>query len=82
VNRVGEERGFRFIGASRFVDCSGELLATAGEGEEVIFAEIDPTVARNKRKVLVPGQYELDRVAHRRPEMYAPLVSQGDRVTR
>ena len=28
-NRVGEERGFRFIGQSRILDCNGELLASA-----------------------------------------------------
>jgi predicted amidohydrolase len=75
VNRVGEERGFRFIGQSRIIACNGELLTTAGEqGPEVITAEIDPAVARNKRVVKIPGKYEIDRVADRRPEMYGPLV--------
>jgi predicted amidohydrolase len=74
-NRVGEERGFRFIGQSRIIDCNGELLAAAGaDAPEVVLAEIDPAVARNKRLVKIPGKYELDRVAHRRPEMYGPLV--------
>jgi predicted amidohydrolase len=75
VNRVGEERGFRFIGQSRVVACNGDLLATPGEeGPAIITAEIDPAVARNKRVVKIPGKYELDRIAHRRPEMYGPLV--------
>ena len=74
-NRVGEERGFRFIGQSRILDCNGELLASAGaDAQEIITAEIDPAVARNKRLVKIPGKYELDRVAHRRPEMYRPLA--------
>ena len=74
VNRVGEERGFRFIGQSRLVDVDGELLATAGDkSEEMIFAEIDPVRAREKRLIKIPGKYELDRMAHRRPEMYGPL---------
>src|SRR5262249_46327059 len=34
INRTGEERGFRFIGQSRLVDCTGELLACAGDGAE------------------------------------------------
>src|SRR5262249_5376315 len=42
VNRVGEERGFRFIGQSRIVDCNGDLLAAGGEGEEMLYAELDP----------------------------------------
>lgn len=73
-NRVGEERGFRFIGQSRILDCSGDLLAAAGaDGPEIVTADIDPAVARRKRLIKVPGEYELDRVAHRRPEMYRPL---------
>ena len=74
ANRVGEERGFRFIGQSRILDCDGELLAAArADGPEIIVAAIDPAVARAKRLVKIPGKYELDRVGHRRPEMYGPL---------
>ncbi|HZT81002.1 MAG TPA: carbon-nitrogen hydrolase family protein [Gemmataceae bacterium] len=75
VNRVGEERGFRFIGQSRIVDCSGDLLAATGDdGEAVLVAEIDPTRARNKRVVNVPGKYEVDRVGDRRPELYGRMT--------
>ncbi len=74
VNRVGEERGFRFIGQSRIVQCNGEIVAQAGEyNAEVIVAEIDPAAARNKHIVKIPGKYELDRLADRRPEMYGLL---------
>jgi predicted amidohydrolase len=74
VNRVGQERGFRFIGQSRVLDCNGELLAAAGEhGEEVVYADVDPAWARQKHLVKIPGKYELDRLADRRPEMYGPL---------
>ena len=66
VNRVGEERGFRFIGGSRLADVNGDLLALAGEGEEVITAEVDPDRARRKRLVFIPGKYEVDRVHDRR----------------
>jgi predicted amidohydrolase len=75
VNRVGEERGFRYIGQSRIVRCDGDILAQAGDHDaEILVAEIDPAVARNKRLVKIPGKYELDRLADRRPEMYRPLV--------
>jgi 5-aminopentanamidase len=78
VNRVGEERGFRFIGQSRIIACNGELLAGAGaDAPEIVTADIDPAVARSKRLVIVPGKYELDRVGHRRPEMYGPLCEPG-----
>jgi predicted amidohydrolase len=77
VNRVGEEKGFHFIGQSRIVDCHGELLASAGDGPEILYAEIDPAVARQKRLVKIPGKYELDRLADRRPEMYGPLCQKS-----
>lgn len=77
VNRVGEERGFRFIGQSRALDYDGEILAAAGEAEEIITATIDPEASRTKHVVVVPGKHEVNRVGHRRPEMYGPLTSQG-----
>jgi predicted amidohydrolase len=75
VNRVGEEGGFRFIGQSRVIDPVGAVLAQAGsDREEIIVAEIDPAKARAKREVKVPGEHEVDRVGHRRPEMYGPIT--------
>lgn len=73
VNRVGVEGGFTFIGRSLIVEYTGELLATAGAEEQTIFADIDPEKARAKRVVKIPGKYELDRTADRRPEMYGLL---------
>lgn len=74
VNRVGEERGFHFIGQSRIVDCDGELLASSdGDNEAMLIAVLDPGHARQKRIVKIPGKYEIDRLADRRPEMYGPL---------
>jgi predicted amidohydrolase len=75
VNRVGTEQGFRFLGQSRLVACNGDLLATASEDrEEIIYATIDPLTARNKHLVRIPGKFEVDRLAHRRPAMYDPLT--------
>ncbi|HUG90621.1 MAG TPA: carbon-nitrogen hydrolase family protein [Planctomycetaceae bacterium] len=74
VNRVGAERGFTFIGQSRICDPSGRTLAEAAGNETVLFAEVDPARARQKRVVRVPGKHEIDRFADRRPEMYGPLV--------
>ena len=80
VNRVGEERGFRFIGRSSIHGTGGERLAFAGpDGEEIILAEIDPMRARRKRQVRVPGKHEIDRFADRRPEFYAPIVAPNER---
>ncbi len=75
VNRVGEERGTRFIGLSAIHDPLGQTLARAsGDRQEILYAEIDPARARQKRIVRVPGLHELDRIADRRPEFYQILV--------
>lgn len=77
ADRVGEERGFRFSGHSKIVDFSGKVLAEAGESEEtVIYAEVDLVAADHNRVVRIPGQWEFDRIAARRPEMYGPLTEQ------
>jgi predicted amidohydrolase len=71
VNRIGEEGDFHFIGQSRIANCSGDLLAaTDGDEETILYATVDPTQARNKRIVHVPGEYEVNRFGDRRPEMY------------
>ena len=75
VNRVGTERGFEFIGRSRICAPNGKTLAVStGTEEEILYAEIDPELARNKRVVRVPGKHAIDRLADRRPEMYDLLV--------
>ncbi len=76
ANRVGEERGFRFIGQSRICEPNGATLVTADESSEtILYAEIDPAIARNKHLVRVPGKHEIDRFADRRPEFYGPIVT-------
>jgi predicted amidohydrolase len=80
VNRVGEESGFRFIGSSSIVDPGGRLLARAGvDSEEILLADITPSLARQKRLVRVPGRHEIDRIADRRPRFYDVLVAPNGR---
>ncbi len=80
VDRVGEERGFRFAGTSSIADPGGVILAKAGVDEEVILhADVDPAIARRKRLIRIPGKYELDRIGDRRPGHYAPLVAPNGR---
>jgi predicted amidohydrolase len=75
VNRVGDERGFRFIGSSRICGPGGRTMAVApADGETILYAEIDPAEARRKRLVRMPGKHEIDRIADRRPRMYRRLV--------
>jgi 5-aminopentanamidase len=80
ANRTGEERGFQFLGQSRIVNWDGELLASSeGRPEEILYAELDPEAARQKQVVKIPDKYEINRVDHRRPEMYGPLCDMSGR---
>ena len=75
VNRVGVEREWSFFGSSMAADPSGASVALAKENEEEIFyVEIDPTVARQKHYIVIPGELEIDRMRDRRPEFYGELV--------
>lgn len=75
ADRVGEERGFRFAGHSQIVDFAGQVLAEAGDSEEtIIYGEADLAAADDNRVVRVPGEWEFNRIAARRPEMYAEIT--------
>lgn len=75
VNRVGEESGFRYVGHSSVVDPAGEFLAFADHDREALLvATVDPVKARAKKVVHCAGEYEIDRVNWRRPELYGPLT--------
>lgn len=75
ADRVGEERGFRFAGHSQIVDFDGAVLAESGDREEtILYGEVELSAADSNRVVRVPGQWEFDRIAARRPEMYGPIT--------
>lgn len=75
ANRVGEERGFRFIGMSRICGPRGETLATIeDDSETILYAEVDPDRSRDKRVVREEGRHAIDRLADRRPELYGQLI--------
>jgi predicted amidohydrolase len=74
-NRVGVENSFRFIGRSAIHDVTGVPLACAEDKDTILIADIDLTRARNKRSVVVPGKYETDTFAARRPELYSRILS-------
>jgi predicted amidohydrolase len=83
VNRVGTERDVTFIGRSRICDPLGKIIATADEkSETILYADIDLARARNKHLVRVAGKSEVNRIADRRPEMYAPIVQPQPTKTR
>ncbi len=81
VNRVGDEAGYRYLGLSSWADCFGNATF-APEFEEAIFTlEVDPEEARRKRVVTCSGEFEIDRVNWRRPEMYGLLVENPGQFT-
>ena len=77
-NRIGAETvggmSYTYIGKSQIVSPRGERLAVAGgENEEVITAEIDPEVSRDK--MITPHNHLFE---CRRPELYGKLSERGD----
>lgn len=75
ANRVGVERGRRFIGRSQIVAPTGEILCEAGAEEEtILYADLDLSLARQKRIVIEPGEWELDITGDRRPDLYGELT--------
>ncbi len=66
ADRVGEERGVRFIGMSQIASPTSDVLHQAGRSEETVgVAEIDVTLSRNKRI-----NERNDVFSDRRPEFY------------
>lgn len=68
ANRCGHEGSLDYLGASTVVAPDGSTLARAGNGEELIVADIDPGAYARSREI---NTYRDDR----RPELYARLAS-------
>lgn len=80
ANRVGEENGFEFCGRSSICGPDGVVLAkTDGDEELILYAEVDPAQARNKRIERTPGKHVIHRFNDRRPEFYGPLSEPNQR---
>lgn len=63
ANRCGREGGLEYTGLSCVCGPDGADLARAGTGEEIIFAELDPSARERARR-------DFDYLADRRPELY------------
>jgi len=75
VNRVGSERGTSFCGRSKIVNASGDTLVEASrDKEEAVYAEVSLAEAREKHIVFKAGEFELDRMRDRRPELYGEIT--------
>ena len=71
-DRVGTERGVRFLGHSRIIDADSKVLAKA-RGEEIIYAQLNLSQARAKKAVIRQGENEIDVFSDRRPELYGDI---------
>jgi len=77
ANRIGEERGTRYLGRSVIAGPDGAKLAEGSKDkEEIIIVEIDPARSENKKRIFTPGEYELDLFRDRRPELYQVLTDE------
>ena len=72
-NRAGDENGFTFIGRSKIIGPTGEVISDLFEFESLMVADLNLIEARTKRTVTIPGKYETD-VFARRPELYGKIV--------
>ena len=77
VDRVGSERGASFLGRSKIISAMGNTLAEASnDKEEIIYGEVSLAEARQKHTVFKPGEFEIDTVCDRRPELYGEITRQ------
>jgi predicted amidohydrolase len=63
ANHSGVEEGCRFLGGSVIAGPDGKLLSAAGEGLQLLYAEVDEGAAARARD-------EVPYLAERRPELY------------
>ncbi|TRZ54142.1 carbon-nitrogen hydrolase [bacterium] len=68
ANRVGHEGNLTFFGRSAIADPYGELIVQAGDGDTILFADIDLTRADQAR-------LNADYLADRTPHLYRMLDS-------
>lgn len=75
VDRVGIERGIKFIGLSKIINASGDTLAEASaDDEQIIYGEISLTDSRQKRVIFDTGESGPDFIHDRRPELYSEII--------
>lgn len=72
-NRTGVERGFTFIGRSQIVDIWGNVMAEAGDSEEIISATLDLRESDDKDIIGTPKERELYLFRDRRWGQYDNL---------
>ncbi|MGO1972141.1 MAG: carbon-nitrogen hydrolase family protein [Propionibacteriaceae bacterium] len=77
-NRGDVERGTEFAGLSSITSPMGEILASAGRGDALLLHEVDVSTARLSKMEFIPGEFELDFVVDRRPELYGRITEKQE----
>jgi predicted amidohydrolase len=70
ADRYGCERGVQFCGGSCILDPDGGVQAALDSGDGIVYGEVDPARARDKRFAAKLG----DRLDDRRPAVYGNLT--------
>lgn len=73
-NRCGLERGFKFFGRSQIIDYAGKILAEATNSQEIIYSELDLSLAEEKNIIVIPNDYETHLFEDRNPEIYKAIA--------
>jgi len=75
ANHVGQERDTLFLGRSIITGPDGETLAEgSADGETILYADVDLARSDAKHRIFIPGEYEMNLVGDRRPELYSGLT--------
>ncbi|MDX1394692.1 MAG: carbon-nitrogen hydrolase family protein [Gemmatimonadota bacterium] len=82
VNRVGTERGVVFRGGSLAADRDGKVIMEAGDRAGRYAFDVDLESVDVTREVVMPGEYELDLIQDRWPELYGPITEPMEGVDR
>jgi predicted amidohydrolase len=78
ANRIGREGAGTYLGRSLIINPSGSVLAEGSEDRaEVLICDIAADESDEKRRIFIPGEYELDLFGDRRPELYGALVQES-----
>ncbi len=74
VTRGDTENGMQYRGNSQIIDPRGNVLGRAEKGDQILTAEVDLSLSREKRIVVTPGRYELSLFTDRRPASYVEMT--------
>lgn len=74
ADRADEEQGVQYLGRSQIIGPDGGVVLDALDAEGTFSATVDLSLARHKRLIIRPGEYELGVFDSRQPDQYGELV--------